>query len=89
MDENKEILTFKDEDGNDIELELLGKIGYEGRNFAFLTFTENEPDEEEPLLIFETSGSDGSETYDFVEDEKLGDILFGLFREKYKDEFGF
>lgn len=100
MDENNEelednIVTLKDEDGNDVNFEFLDLIEYEGEEYIVLLPAEDveneEPDEVVILKtekIEEESDSD-EETYVSVEDEDVLNAVFDIFKDKFKDEFNF
>lgn len=99
MDENNEeldnIVTLKDEDGNDINFEFLDLIDYEGEEYVVLLPAE-EVEEEEPdevvILKLEKlpeNEDEDEETYVSVEDEDVLNAVFEIFKEKFKDEFNF
>ena len=98
MDENNEeldnIVTLKDEEGNDVKFEFLDVIEYEGEQYVVLLPAEeaedSEPDEVVILqLESETEDEDGEETYVSVDDENILNAVFEIFKEKFKDEFNF
>ena len=86
FDEDNSILTFTDEDGSLVQMELLDMFDYEDENYAFLVGA----DEEDDALLIMRYEEDGEESsFEPVEDDDLYDALFDLFRERHKDEFGF
>ncbi len=98
MDENNEeldnIVTLKDEEGNDVKFEFLDVIEYEGEQYVVLLPAEeaenSEPDEVVILqLESESEDEDGEETYVSVDDENILNAVFEIFKEKFKDEFNF
>lgn len=98
MDENNEeldnIVTLKDEEGNDVKFEFLDVIEYEGEQYVVLLPAEeaedSEPDEVVILqLESESENEDGEETYVSVDDENILNAVFEIFKEKFKDEFNF
>ena len=98
MDENNEeldnIVTLKDEEGNDVKFEFLDVIEYEGEQYVVLLPAEeaedSEPDEVVILQIeSESEDEDGEETYVSVDDENILNAVFEIFKEKFKDEFNF
>ena len=98
MDENNEeldnIVTLKDEDGNDIKFEFLDLIEYEGEEYVVLLPAEEEEDAEpdEVVILQLEKGSDENseeETYVSVDDENILNAVFEIFKEKFKDEFNF
>ena len=98
MDENNEeldnIVTLKDEDGNDVKFEFLDLIDYEGEEYVvLLPAEETEDSEPDELVILQLEkGSDENseeETYVSVDDEDVLNAVFEIFKEKFKDEFNF
>ena len=100
MDENNEeldnIVTLKDEMGNDVNFEFLDLIEYEGEEYVILLPVQEveedaEPDEVVILKIEKTEENENSdeETYVSVEDEDVLNAVFEIFKDKFKDEFNF
>lgn len=98
MDENNEeldnIVTLKDEDGNDVKFEFLDLIDYEGEEYVVLLPAEETEDSEpdEVVILQLEKGSDENieeETYVSVDDEDVLNAVFEIFKEKFKDEFNF
>ncbi len=101
MDENNNeelednIVTLKDEDGNDVNFEFLDLIDYEGEEYVVLLPAEDVENEEPDEVVIlktekteENSDSD-EETYVSVEDEDVLNAVFDIFKDKFKDEFNF
>ncbi len=98
MDENNEeldnIVTLKDEDGNDVKFEFLDLIDYEGEEYVvLLPAEESEDSEPDEVVILQLEKSDDEnaeeETYVSVDDENILNAVFEIFKEKFKDEFNF
>ena len=99
MDENNNeeydnIVTLKDEDGNDVKFEYLDLIEYQGEEYVILLPTEEVEDSEpEEVVILqiekEAQNPDDEETYISVEDENILNAVFEIFKDKFKDEFNF
>ena len=98
MDENNEeldnIVTLKDEDGNDVKFEFLDLIDYEGEEYVVLLPAEESEDSEpdEVVILQLEKGNDENaeeETYVSVDDESVLNAVFEIFKEKFKDEFNF
>lgn len=97
MDENNEeldnIVTLKDEDGNDVKFEFLDLIEYNGEEYVVLLPAEevedSEPDEVVILQLEKGEEDDEEETYVSVEDESVLNAVFEIFKDKFKDEFNF
>ena len=93
--EESNIVTLKDELGNDVDFEFLDLIEYEGENYVILLPAEETEDEEsdEVVILKEDKEAentdDGEESYVSVDDEDTLNKVFGIFKEKFKDEFNF
>lgn len=94
MENNNELLeedisrfTFTDEDGNDVELELLDVVEYQDKEFMVLLPCED--DAEEVLILEVEPQEDGTEEFLTVEDPDVLEPVFNLFKERCKDFFDF
>lgn len=88
MEEFDDIIVLNDEDGNEVRFEFLDIIEYKGEEFVFLLPVEDESGEITVLKIADTDDPD-EDTYVGIEDNDLLQKVFGLFKEKYKEELGF
>lgn len=80
-------LTLTDENGVDTEFEYLDCIEYEGKEYLILLPLE---DEESGIVILEIEPVDEeNENYLSVEDERILDGVYGIFKERYKDVLQF
>ena len=55
MDEERDLVVFEDDAGNELTMEVLDYLAYEGKEYALLTeFVEDEEDgdEDEPVEVF-------------------------------------
>ncbi len=91
--ENKEILaedemnvlTLTDENGEETEFEYLDVIEYQGKEYLFLMPLEEEA-ENDGIVILEIEPVDeDNENYLSVEDEAVLNAVYALFKERYKD----
>lgn len=92
MEVDSNIVTLKDEEGNDVDFEFLDLIEYEGENYVILLPADEEAeDADEVVILKEEPSEEGSEeeTYGSVEDEEILNKVFEIFKEKFKDEFNF
>lgn len=80
-----EMVTLYDEDGNEIELELLDVIEYDGESYAVML----PPDDNEVIIMLLEELNEEEDTYAPVEDEDKLNAVFDIFKEKFKDEFDF
>ena len=82
-EEEVSILTLTDENGADIDFEYLDCIEYQGKEYLVLMPVEEESNE---IVILEVEPVDEeNENYLAVEDEKLLNEVYAIFKEKYKD----
>ena len=101
MDENNNeeldnVITLKDEEGNDVNFEFLDLIEYEGEEYVILLPMQEVEEDAEPdevvILQIEKNGENANsdeETYISVEDENVLNAVFEIFKDKFKDEFNF
>ena len=86
-EEESNILTLTDENGNDADFEYLDVIEYEGKEYLFLLPVEEESAE---VIIMEIEPVDEeNENYLAIEDEELLNKVYDVFKEKYKDVLTF
>lgn len=95
-EEEIEIITLTDENGEDMDFEFLDQIDYEGKRYAVLLppiedveGEEDNEDEEVLILQVEDDENEDTESYVFVDDDDILSAVFDIFKEKFKDEFDF
>jgi len=90
LDESEEmddlLVTFEDEDGNEVDFMVLAVMDIEGQDYAMLApvaqLGDEESDEGIELYYFKyTDNGDGDETYDEIEDEALLEKVHTAFGE--------
>ena len=82
-EEESSILTLTDENGVDNDFEYLDCIEYKGKEYLILMPVDTVETE---IVILEIEPVDEeNENYLAVEDEKLLNAVYGIFKEKYKD----
>lgn len=82
-EEESSILTLTDENGVDSDFEYLDCIEYKGKEYLILMPVDTVETE---IVILEVEPVDEeNENYLAVEDEKLLNAVYGIFKEKYKD----
>lgn len=83
MDEERDLVVFEDDAGNELTMEVLDYLSYEGKEYAMLTEVtgEEEVDEDEPLEVFIMEVRPvGEDQEEFVEvDEALAEVLMRIF----------
>lgn len=86
-EEEVSILELTDEDGNEVEFELVDSVDYEGEEYLILLPMEEE-DPEVVILKVVTDGK-GNESYVTVDTEETLQAVFEIFKERFKDIFTF
>ena len=95
MDEELDnVIVLNDEEGNEVKFEFLDLVELDDEEYVvLLPIAENEEaegDGEVVILKLEDSEEDSEEeSYVGVEDEEILAKVFGIFKEKFKDEFDF
>ena len=82
-----EIITLEDNEGNEVEFELLDVVEFEGDEYIVLI--ENDEEAQDVVILKIESVDDETENYVGIDDEELLANVFETFKEKYKDEFDF
>ena len=82
-EEEVSILTLTDEQGNDVEFEYLDCLEYQGKEYLVL-MPFDEPETEIVIMEIEPVDEE-NENYLAVEDEKVLNAVYCIFKEKYKD----
>ena len=96
--EDLELYVFTDEDGNDVNVQVLDYFYYYGDEYAVMTelaegqepWTEAGGDEEAPEVFFMKVVDVDDENVEFqpIEDDDLADKLFAIYSENYNEEDG-
>ena len=82
-EEEVEILTLTDENGEDIDFEYLDCLEYEGKEYLILLPVD---EEDSQIVILEIEPvEEEHENYLAVTDEDTLTAVYGMFKEKYKD----
>ncbi|MBQ8895075.1 MAG: DUF1292 domain-containing protein [Clostridia bacterium] len=88
MEEMDNIVVLNDEEGNEVSFEFLDLIEYQGKKYVVLLPVDDEEEGEVVILEVEAIDED-NEAYNSVDDEATLMAVFGIFKEKFKDEFNF
>lgn len=86
-EEETEILTMTDENGNEVEFEYLDCLEYEGKEY--LVLMPNEEDANEIVILEVEPVDEEIENYLAVEDETVLNAVYAMFKEKYQDVLNF
>ena len=85
--EEDNILTLTDENGEETEFEYLDSVEYQGAEYLILTPTEEDSGQ---IVILQVEPVDEeTENYLALEDETLLNEVYAIFRERYKDVLTF
>ena len=83
QEEETSLITMTDENGEEITFEFLDSIDYEGKEYLCLLPTEEGNNE---VVILEVEPIDEeNENYLAVEDEKILEGVYAIFKDHYKD----
>lgn len=86
-EEETNILTLTDENGQDVDFEYLDCIDYQGKEYLVLMPAEELSTE---IIILEVEPVDEeNENYISVQDEAVLNTVYEIFKEKYKDVLTF
>ena len=87
QEEETNLITLTDENGEDMEFEYLDCIEYQGKEYLVLIPNEEDADE---LVILEVEPVDEeTENYLAVEDEGVLSAVYAIFKERYQDVLNF
>ena len=89
LEEDEGIISFEDENGETVDFEFGDMIDYKGNSYAVL-FTLYK--EHTDIIIMQVEAEDedtGDTTLGPIEDEKLLNEVFEIFKERHADEFNF
>ena len=87
QEEQDNIVTFVDENGEEVSFEYMDCIEYQGTEYLVLMPLEGE-DAEIVILAIEPVDEE-NENYLAVEDEAVLEAVYGIFKERYKDVLNF
>lgn len=87
LQEEENLLTLVDQDGEEMTFEYMDCIEYEGKEYLVLLPVEEGDDS---LVILEVEPVDEeNENYIPVEEEATLDAVYAIFKERYKDVLTF
>ena len=87
MLDEEAIISLTDEEGNEVEFELIDSVDYEGKEYLILLPPDDEAAE---VVILEVEPhKDGTETYITVNNEDTLNAVYEIFKERFKDIFTF
>lgn len=81
------LISVEDEDGNQFELEFIGSMEMDGREYCLLLPTDMEEDDDDfGYIILERTESDGEEIYLSIDDEAELNSIYDSFMALLYDE---
>ena len=87
QEEETDLITFVDENGEEIEMEYLDCIEYGGKEYLALLPAEEGSNE---VVILEIEPVDEeNENYITVEDDAVLDAVYDIFKDRFKDVLTF
>lgn len=87
MENEGALLTLTDDEGNEIEFELLDVIEYD--NDEYIVLIENNEDADEVVILKINSLDEETEEYVSIDDEETLQTVFEMFKKKYEGEINF
>jgi len=85
-DEESNLVILNDEDGNEVPFEFLDLIPYRGNEYVVLLPTDEDAQE---VVILQLKDAGEEESYLAVDDQRVLDAVFTLFKERNQDSFNF
>ena len=77
--DNEHVIILMDEEGNEVELEVLDEIEYEGKKYGVFISTDEDADE---VIILEiVDNGNGEADFLSTDDEAALDAVFAIFME--------
>ena len=88
-EDQPDLMTLEDEDGNEITFEVIDALNYKGVHYlATVEYAETEEEAENAQLVILSVGEDDEGEYlDVVDDDELLLELGKLFEERLSDEY--
>ncbi len=86
-EEEREIIYFTDEEGNEEASAVLGIVEYDGCEYAVLYPQDGEEGTVEIVRVEELNNEE--DVYIPVDDDETLNAVFNTFKEQYKDQYDF
>lgn len=87
--DNNDIIVLNDNDGNELEFELLDWIILRGKAYAVLLGNRGEDDEVVIMHLVGKYTNIGDWSFTGVKDQKIIDEVFDLFQRRNADKYNF
>lgn len=87
MEEQEGIITLTNENGEEVEYQLIDSITYENAEYVVLLPVDEE--DCEVVILAVEADDDEMENYVFVDDEEILEGVYAIFKERFADELDF
>ena len=87
MEEQEGIITLTNENGEEVEYQLIDSITYENAEYVVLLPVDEE--DCEVVILAVEADDDDMENYVFVDDEEILEGVYAIFKERFADELDF
>ena len=87
MEEQEGIITLTNENGDEVEYQLIDSITYENAEYVVLLPVDEE--DCEVVILAVEADDDEMENYVFVDDEEILEGVYAIFKERFADELDF
>ena len=87
MDNEGALITLTDDEGNEVEVEFLEVVEFEGEENIVLI--ENDEDADEVVILKINAIDEDTEEYVSIDDDELLQSIFEIFKQKYEGEIDF
>lgn len=82
---NENLITLLDEDGKEMDFEIVATLNVEKVEYAILQPVDEE-DEDEGVVIFKIIESDGEEVLESIQDEEELNLVISAYEELLEEE---
>lgn len=87
MEEQEGIITLTNENGEEVEYQLIDSITYENAEYVVLLPVDEE--DCEVVILAVEADDDEMENYIVVDDEEILEGVYAIFKERFADELDF
>ena len=87
MEEQEGIITLTNENGEEVEYQLIDSITYENAEYVVLLPVDEE--DCEVVILDVEADDDEMENYVVVDDEEILEGVYAIFKERFADELDF
>ena len=87
MEEQEGIITLTNENGEEVEYQLIDSVTYENAEYVVLLPVDEE--DCEVVILAVEADDDEMENYVVVDDEEILEGVYAIFKERFADELDF